>query len=201
MSTSGPHPDGYAVTLPPWFAAEVAALPSHLHDPEERIRLVNRLAARTVAEGTGGPFAALVVDVETDAVLAAGVNLVLASGLATSHAEVVALSLAQTRTGAWNLGADPARRRALVVNAQPCAMCLGALLWSGIGAVEFAATGADVERLTGFDEGPVPDDWRDQLERRGVTVTSGRLRDEAFAVLRDFRDRVDRGAATLYNGG
>ena len=200
MPASAPLPTGYRVDLPPWLLAEQQAIPERLTDAAERIRLVNRLAARTVAEGTGGPFAALVVERGTGEVVAAGVNLVLHSNLATAHAEVVALSLAQTRTGHWNLAGKGAERM-LVVNAQPCVMCLGALIWSGVRAVEVSATSADVVSATGFDEGPVPADWQAQLEQRGIAVATGLLRDESLAVLRDFRRQVEQGQAVLYNGG
>ena len=194
------QPTSYGVELPQWFLDARDALPKRLPDPDERIRTVNELAARTVAEGTGGPFAALVIDRQDDEVIAAGVNLVLHSDLASSHAEMVALGIAQTRKRAWNLAAD-GEGPLLVVNAQPCAMCLGALIWSGVGALDFSVEGVDVERLTGFDEGPVPSNWREQLQSRGIEVATGRLRDESLEVLQRFRDRVDDGSATLYNGG
>ena len=38
----------------------------------------------------------------------------------------------------------------LVVNAQPCAMCFGSLLWSGIRSVVTGASGEEVESITGF---------------------------------------------------
>lgn len=194
-------PTGYGVDVPRWFREALAALPTRVGDPDERARLVNALAARNIAAGTGGPFAALVIDRSTDEVLAAGVNLVLHANLATAHAEVVALSLAQTRGGTWNLAEGPGQGPLVVVNAQPCVMCFGALLWSGVGALEFSVEGAEVERLTGFDEGPVPTDWRAQLETRGIAVETGRLRSESIAVLQDFRQRVDAGTVPLYNGG
>ncbi|WP_293697442.1 deaminase [uncultured Agrococcus sp.] len=200
MNNIHQQPTGYGVELPKWFLDARDVLPQRLPDPEERIRTVNHLATRTVAEGAGGPFAALVIDRQDGDIIAAGVNLVLHSGLASSHAEMVALGIAQTRKRAWNLAAA-GEGPLLVVNAQPCAMCLGAIIWSGIGALEFSVEGVEVERLTGFDEGPVPSNWREQLKARGIEVATGRLRDESLDVLRQFRDRVDDGSATLYNGG
>src|SRR3712207_9340599 len=37
-------------------------------------------------------------------------------------------------------------------------------------------------RSTGFDEGPMPTDWKAELEQRGIRVTAGVLRDDAIAV-------------------
>ena len=189
----------FTVTAPGWLLSEQSLLPTTVVDPDERMRIVNRLAARNIQEGTGGPFAALVVDRNTNEILAAGVNLVLHAQLAAAHAEVVTLGFAQSLLGEWNLGSD--RETLLVVNAQPCVMCLGTLIWSGISALEYAASGSDVEAITGFDEGPVPADWIEQLAHRKITVESGRSRDAALSVLHEFRERVESGTTVLYNGG
>ncbi|WP_445519725.1 nucleoside deaminase [Streptomyces sp. NEAU-174] len=201
MPVDTPMPGSYGVRIPPWLAAEQATLPVRITDRTERMRMVNRIAARNVEEGTGGPFAALVLDSDTGDVVSAGVNLALSANVASAHAEVVALSLAQTRVGDWNLGTDPARPRVLVVNAQPCVMCLGTLIWSGVKTLDFSVPGFEVERITGFDEGPVPADWREQLEKRGIAVDTGLLQEECSTVLEDFRSRVAAGTITLYNGG
>lgn len=186
------------ITVPEWLHTRTAGLPTHFPDTDELMAVLNELAARNVAEGTGGPFAAAVVETETGKVISIGTNLVLASNLSLAHAEVVALGLAQTRLGRWDLSSDGVERT-LVVNAQPCAMCGGALVWSGVNALDFAATGAEVEALTGFDEGPVSPDWRQQLERRGIAVRVGRGAEEARKVLGDFGRQAKSGDATLYN--
>jgi len=49
-----------------------------------------------------------------------------------------------------------------------------------------------VESITGFDEGPLPDDWVGGLERRGITVVRDLLREEACAPLRRYRDAGGR---------
>lgn len=171
----------FGAELPPWVDEEVDVARAGLDSDEGRLRLLNRLAERNVAEGSGGPFAALAVRIGNGEVVAAGVNLVLASGLSAMHAEVVAISLAQARLGTWDLGAlaDPLE---LVVNWRPCAMCYGATLWSGVRALMIAGDGPELERLTGFDEGPVRDDWAEQLESRGIRVRLGPIREEAVAV-------------------
>lgn len=120
----------FGAELPAWVDEELDAARGELRTDEARMRLLNRLAERTVAEGTGGPFSALTVRAGSGEVVAAGVNLVLGSGLSSMHAEVVTISMTQARLGTWDLGAerDPLE---LVVNWRPCAMCYGATLWSG----------------------------------------------------------------------
>lgn len=185
----------FGAELPSWVDDEVEAARSDLGTDEGRMGLLNRLAERNVAEGSGGPFAALAVHSGSGEVVAAGVNLVLASGLSSMHAEVVTISVTQARLGTWDLGAldDPLE---LWVNWRPCAMCYGATLWSGVRTLVVAGDGPELEQYTGFDEGPVRDDWAEQLEARGITVRNGVLRDEAVAVFQRYGANPDK---TVYN--
>ncbi|MEU4162111.1 nucleoside deaminase [Actinoplanes sp. NPDC026670] len=187
-------PTRFGAQLPDWVLDELADVPPVLADVEDRMRLVNRLADRNHREDTGGPFAALVSDSNTGEILSAGVNLVLAFDLSSLHAEVVAISLAQARLGTWNLGT---RRLELAVNWRPCAMCYGATMWSGVTRLVVAGEGDIVEELTGFDEGPMREGWKEQFARRGIEVRTDVLRDEAIAVFRAYGQRTD---AVVYNG-
>ena len=74
----------------------------------------------------------------------------------------------------------------LATSAQPCAMGYGALIWAGIDTLLVGARADDVQTLAGFDEGPLPADWRGELERRGIAVHVDILRDQACAVLRRY---------------
>ena len=186
----------FGATLPDWVLDEVAGAP--LTTDEECIALTNRLARRNFLEGTGGPFAAIVVDADSGELVSVGVNLVLSSGLSVTHAEVVALSLAQVGTGAWDLGADGARRT-IFVNAQPCVQCYGATMWSGVTRLVMGCDGAAVERLAKFDEGPLPHDWVEQFETRGIEVVRGVLLEESLDVHREYGERVAAGTVTVYN--
>ena len=188
-------PTQYSVTLPEWVADEVAG--ASLATDEEKMALVNRLARRNFQEKTGGPFAALVVS--DGRLVSAGVNLVLASGLSSSHAEVVALALAQTAVGNWDLGADGAKRE-LIVNWRPCVQCYGATMWSGVTRLVVAGDGPELEQLTKFDEGPMVADWAAQFEARGISVTQDVLREEALDVYRSYGEYVAAGDVTVYNG-
>jgi len=175
----------FDATLPEWLIADLDGLPRILRTDEERMRLVNDLADRNWRAGNGGPFAAIVVDDVTGDLVSVGVNVVLSSGLTAAHAEVTALSLAQRAVGRWDLGADGAQL-ALVVNWRPCVQCYGATMWSGVRALVLAGEGPLLEELTGFDEGPVVDDWAEQFERRGIRVDIGVGFDEAVAVYRAY---------------
>jgi tRNA(Arg) A34 adenosine deaminase TadA len=189
----------YTVDLPTWVRDELSDVPDVVPDVEDRMRIVHRLAARNFREGNGGPFAALVAESATGRIVSVGVNVVLASGVSSTHAEVVALGLAQTRLGAWDLGGEGMPEHELVVNWRPCIQCYGATMWSGVRSLVIAGSGPELEEITTFDEGPLGADWAEQFEARGIRVRQGVLRDEALAVFRDYRAVVDGGEVVVYN--
>lgn len=176
----------FSLALPEWVAAELSLLPPVLPTLAERMAAVLRFSRLNFQARTGGPFAAGVFERETGRWVAFGVNRVLASGCSSAHAEIMALSLAQKRLGTYDLGGPGLPVHQLVVNWRPCAMCYGAVLWSGIRSLVIAGEGPELEQLTGFDEGPVHPQWRGELERRGIEVHPDILREEALAAFREF---------------
>jgi len=169
----------------PEFLARANSRVITLPGVEERMRFVLDLARENIATN-GGPFAAAVFERESGRLLGAGANRVVASGYSCAHAEMLALTLAQRRLGHYDLGDPRFVDCELLSSAEPCLMCLGALLWSGVRHLGYAARGEDVIAL-GFDEGPKPADWVGELRRRGITVSPDLLRDEACAILRDYQ--------------
>jgi tRNA(Arg) A34 adenosine deaminase TadA len=184
------RPDGAEhpgpVSCPRWVDEVVAAHPRLSGDDASRLRLAVDLSRENILLGTGGPFGAVVVDDATGEILAAGVNGVERVASSLAHAEMVALAGAEERVGSWSL-AGPGRY-VLYSSCAPCAMCLGAILWSGVPRVVYAAQREDAEAI-GFDEGPVFPATLDYLRDRGVTVEPGPLREEAAAVLRLYAER------------
>jgi tRNA(Arg) A34 adenosine deaminase TadA len=153
---------------------------------EDRMRLAIELARRNVAEDTGGPFGAVVFE-SSGRVVALGTNMVVPSSNAFLHAEIVALMFAQHALGSYSLR-DPNLDHELVASCAPCAMCLGAVLWSGVTRLVTGATREDAIEI-GFDEGPVFDASYEYLAARGVSVVPGVLREDARAVLEEYRAR------------
>ena len=125
--------------------------------------------------------------------MAPGVNLVVPLGCAVAHAEMVAIVIAQRLMGTHDLGGAGLPPFELVTSTEPCAMCLGALPWSGIRRLACGARDEDA-RAVGFDEGDKPANWPGLLERRGIGVTRDVRRGEAAAVLRQY---VDNGGPDL----
>lgn len=158
-----------------------------LQDPEARMRFVIELASRNIAEGTGGPFGAAVFERDSGVLVAVGVNVVLASRCSLAHAEMVAIAGAQGRLGSHDLGAPGMPAHELVSSCEPCAMCFGALPWSGIRRLVCGATDTDA-RAIGFDEGPRHADWMAELAARGIEVHRQVCREQARAVLERYRE-------------
>jgi len=124
------------------------------------------------------PFGARIVAAD-GRVLAEDGNRVVSAGDLTAHAELAALR---------RLGGDALRRdlthATLYASGEPCAMCAGAIAWSGIGRVVVALDAAAVARLDGAAPN-APGIWGRELLARTprVTVVVGVLADEAAARL------------------
>ncbi len=189
----------YTIALPAWVGEALADVPETIPDRTERMRLVHALADRNWREGNGGPFAALVAERDTGRIVSVGVNVVLASGVSSGHAEVTALGVAQQAVGGWDLGGDGMPAHELIVNWRPCVQCYGAALWSGVRSLVIAGSGPELEEITTFDEGPMREDWADQFRARGIEVVDGVLREEALEVFRAYRGSVDAGGVVVYN--
>jgi tRNA(Arg) A34 adenosine deaminase TadA len=161
---------------------------------DDRMRLAIAVARENVDRETGGPFGAVIVESVSGRVVSVGMNAVVRMHNAVLHGEMVAFMMAQRRVRSYTLSAPGMPVHELVTSCEPCAMCLGATLWSGVKRVVSGAARDDASRLK-FEEGPVfPESWR-YLEARGVTIVRNVLREEARAVMELYRAK--RGA--IYN--
>jgi len=172
--------------LPGWAEGVVEQAGRAFESVEARMRFAIELAHRNIEEKTGGPFGAAVFEADTGTLVSVGVNLVEPSHCSLAHAEMVALALAQQAVGHYDLSHDGIVRE-LVTSTEPCAMCLGAIPWSGVRRVVCGARGADACAI-GFDEGAKPADWVAALTGRGIEVVRDVLRNEAQAVLRRYAE-------------
>ena len=171
------------LTLPAWIHEEVDAQRRY-PDSESRIALAIQLSRRNVDHRSGGPFGAAVFTGE-GRLVGVGVNRVVPHNCSAAHAEVMALTTSQQRVQSFRLN-QAGGRITLATSAQPCSMCYGALIWAGIDELLIAARADDVQTLAGFDEGPLPADWKGELEKRGIAVHTDLMRDHARDVLRDY---------------
>jgi tRNA(Arg) A34 adenosine deaminase TadA len=182
------------VEYPAWTDSVVDWERSYGSD-EERMRLAIAVSRANVEQGTGGPFGAAIFESLGGRLVAIGVNSVVRLNNCTLHAEMVAFMMAQQRVGAFTLNAPGLPPHELFTSCEPCAMCLGATLWSGVRRMVCAAAREDASLLS-FDEGPVFPESYAYLEARGLSIVRNVLREPAREVLQLYRDR----GGEIYNG-
>jgi tRNA(Arg) A34 adenosine deaminase TadA len=188
-----PHPS-IQIDYPRWVDSVVDWDIRYATDAE-RMRLAIDVARANVDHGDGGPFGAAIFEGETGRLVSVGTNSVVRYNNCTLHGEMVAFMMAQRRVGSFTLSAAGLPVHELHTSCEPCAMCLGATLWSGVKRVVYGAAREDASRLN-FEEGPVFPESYKYLEDRGITIVRNVLRDEARAVLDDYRAK----SGTIYNG-
>ncbi len=178
-------PPSLVIGPPAWLVESVDWRATYRSD-EDRMRVAIELARQNVLRGDGGPFGAGVFESSGGRLVAAGVNCVTRLNNSVLHAETLAIMLAEARLGTYALGSAGAESYVLATSCEPCAMCLGATLWSGVRGLVCGAAREDATAV-GFDEGPVfAESWA-YLDRRGVRTARGVLREEAVAVLELYR--------------
>lgn len=181
------YPTMPAITfhLPDWID-EVVDRERPYRTDEERIGLAIELARQNVLRDTGGPFGAAVFESDSGRLVAAGVNVVTPQEISVLHAEITALIAAHKARRSHSLRAPGLPDHDLATSCAPCAMCLGATLWSGVRRLLIAASRDDAMDL-GFDEGPVFPQSYEYLEERGVRIVPDLRREDARAVFELYR--------------
>ena len=191
MATPNPS---VRVELPGWVEEHVDWRRRYGTD-EEKMALAIELARQNVLHATGGPFGAAVVSRASGELVAVGVNSVVRLNNCTLHGEMVAFMMAQQRLGSFTLAAPGMPEHELFTSCEPCAMCLGATLWSGVKRVVYGAGREDASKLN-FEEGPVFPESYQYLIDRGIEIVRNVLRPEAAAVLERYRAKSGK----IYNG-
>lgn len=186
-------PQSVTLTLPDWINDVVDWQHSYQHD-DEKMALAIELSRQNVLRGTGGPFGSAIFDCDSGKLLSVGVNRVMPLHNSSAHGEMVAIMLAEQALQSFSLNADGVKRE-LFTSCEPCAMCLGGTLWSGVKRLVCAATAEDA-RAIGFDEGPVFEPSYQYLRDAGVEVLRQVQRSAAAQVLKDYLNH----GGTIYNG-
>lgn len=175
------QPTSIQFHLPEWVNGYCAKYQPTI-DINSRMQFVIKAAQENLIQNTGGPFAAAIFEEKSGELVSLGVNLVTTEGMSMLHAEMVAIALAQTRLGTYDLGGIKGVSHELVTSTEPCSMCFGAIPWSGVRKVITGAMDEDA-RSIGFDEGPKPQDWAGELTSRGIQVVDQVERESAVEVL------------------
>ena len=112
-----------------------------------------------------GPFVAAIYDEKGNLVVKVA-NSVVNEQCSNNHAEMNAIKAAEKKLGTFDLAPYNLK---LYVTAEPCMMCLGGIMWSGIKEVYYSVPSKSVEEITGFDEGFKPH-WFKEFKKRGIIV-------------------------------
>jgi len=175
----------------------VLGLPDWVHDivpcgaltsEEDRMSFVIKLAILNVQNKTGGPFGAAIFEKDSGRLIAPGVNIVVPSKCSTAHAEIMSICIAQRTIGTYDLGGAGFPSYEILSSTEPCTMCMGAILWSGVRQLTYGSRSEDAQKY-GFDEGPKPADWVGIFESKGISVAQDVLRTEACAVLSEYHKK------------
>jgi len=120
------------------------------------------------------PFGAVIV--RNGEVIARGRNLGRSNGDPTAHGEMVAIRRALAEHGRTAL-----RGTTLYTSGEPCAMCMGAIIWCRFGRLVFAASIAQL--ATKIDQIMISSE---EIARNApfvpIAITGGVLADEAMAL-------------------
>lgn len=178
------------IALPPWIG-DVCEPGQTFATVEERVDLTLALARSNFEHETGGPFGSAVFD-NDGRLIAPGVNMVVPNNFAGAHAEIVAMGVAGQILGNFTFAEHWTE---IVASTEPCAMCLGAIPWSGVKRLVCSARDEDASAI-GFEEGDKPADWGDKLKTRGIEVLRDVKRDDGARVLVDYV----KAGGVIYNG-
>src|SRR5574344_497348 len=129
-----------------------------------------------------GPFLAVIYDKQGRQVAKMS-NTVLKEGISNNHAEMNTIKLAEKNLNTFDLGN---KNLTMYVTAEPCVMCMGAIMWSGINKVFYSVPSKDVEAITGFDEGYKPN-WQGAMKNRGIKIYGNIESDLGKKVLADYK--------------
>lgn len=107
-------------------------------------------ARKTMNEGFGGPFGAVIVDSNYN-VIAVASNTVLKDNDPTAHAEINAIKKACKKLNTHDLTGYK-----IYATGYPCPMCLSAIIWANIKEVYYGTDLKDAEKI-GFRDQKIYD--------------------------------------------
>lgn len=138
--------------------------PEQLANASKIMLKVHQQTQKNINKGMG-PFYAMLID-SNGHVIAAKSNSVVKTHCCLNHAEMNTIRAAQSKLKTYDLSKY---NLSIYVNAEPCVMCMGGIMWSGIKNIYYSVPSKDVERITGFNEGYKPN-WQAEFKKMGINV-------------------------------
>jgi tRNA(Arg) A34 adenosine deaminase TadA len=122
------------------------------------------------------PFGAVIV--RDGKVIARGRNLGASQRDPTAHSEMVAI-----RRAIASPGSEALKGSTIYTSGEPCPMCMGAMLWCGMGRLVFAAS---MDQIASVVDQPLitSAELASRARFAPIEITGGVLADEAMAVLK-----------------
>ncbi len=93
-------------------------------------------------------------------------NTVVKDQNCLNHAEMNTIREARKKLQSYNLAPN---HLSIYVTAEPCMMCAGGIMWSGIDNIYYSVSSKDVENITGFDDG-YKQNWLNAFKKRHIKV-------------------------------
>ena len=140
-------------------------------DHEKFMRAAAALAEKNVADGTGGPFGAVIV--HDGEIVGEGTNQVTSNNDPTAHAEVVAIREACAKLETFNLDGC-----VIYTSCEPCPMCLSAIYWARLDHIFYGNTKADAAAID-FDDDFLYTEIPKPIDQRAIPTTQ-LLREETI---------------------
>ncbi len=150
---------------------------------EKFLKRAIELATINSADGTNGPFGAVVV--KDNAIIAEGWNRVVQNHDPSAHAEVVAI-----REACATLGTHVLTGCEIYSSCEPCPMCLSTIYWARIDKLYFACSAADAA-TAGFDDSVIYEQVALNWQERSLP-TEQLQRDDGYTVFQKWIANNDK---------
>jgi tRNA(Arg) A34 adenosine deaminase TadA len=142
-----------------------------------------RLSVANVEQGSGGPFAAVIV--KDGKIIGRGVNQVTSSNDPTAHAEVVAIRDACKHLNSFQLDGCE-----VYTTCEPCPMCLGAIYWARPDKLFYANSKEDAAAIQ-FDDQFIYEEIAKPIGQRKL-FTQQMMRSEALEAFKKWADSTTK---------
>lgn len=142
----------------------------------EYMKIAVEQAEHGIRAGHGGPFGCVIVKDGT--VIGKGHNEVIRMNDPTCHGEIMAIRSACNTLGTFDLtGCE------LYTTAEPCPMCLGAILWANIRKVYYGCNISDTEEIGFRDK---------EFFSQSFDISEELDRSECLEVFREYQNIKDK---------
>ncbi|MGH0052192.1 MAG: nucleoside deaminase, partial [Sphaerochaetaceae bacterium] len=151
-------------------------------DVKSYLHMAVEQARKTMNNNEGGPFGAVIVDLQDGSVYVAS-NSVLGGHDPTAHAEINAIREACRQKGTHDLTGC-----ILYTTCYPCPMCLSACIWANIKEVYYGCTPEDAEAI-GFRDDYIYQYIQEGCKNQDVLLLKESNRDMCLNLFAEYSEK------------